>query len=138
MVERTLTKEGVVCIGPETDPQEMLKLGSYVGSCLTPGGVCDYSAVAITFDANKQVLYARDAKGKVVGRQLVTISKERELVCFGVYPTYASKEMKAFFECYDLTLAQYLGLRPFRGGEYEIEELHGLAWYDDGALALGA
>ncbi len=58
----------------EQDPLEALKLGTYVGSCLGLGGAFTYSAAAVVLDINKQVVYARDKRGSVVGRQLVAIS----------------------------------------------------------------
>lgn len=133
-VERKLVKEGVVHLAPEHNLQEKLKLGTYAKSCLSPGELWDSSAVAVTFDANKHVLYARNAEQKVVGRQLIAISSDLRLVCFEVYPASCSAELKSLFTTYDLALAQCLGLPLHRSGEYEIEKLHGLDWYDDYAM----
>lgn len=133
-IERTLTKEGAVRLALEQNLQEKLKLGTYAKSCLSPGAIWDESAVAVTLDANKQVLYARNSDRKVVGRQLVALSNDLKLVCFEVYPASCSAEIKSLFATYDLALAQYLGLPLHRSGEYEIAELHGLSWYDDDAM----
>jgi len=43
--------------------------------------------VARPLDVNKQVVYARDPHGAVIGRQLLAISEADELVCFSVYAT---------------------------------------------------
>ncbi|WP_050030214.1 hypothetical protein [Verrucomicrobium sp. BvORR034] len=133
-VERTLTKEGTVRLALEHNLQEKLKLGTYAKSCLAPGGAWDKSAVAVALDVNKHVLYARNSEQKVVGRQLIAISSNLRLVCFEVYPARCSAELKSLFATYDLALAQYLGLPLHRSGEYEIEQLHGLDWYDDEAM----
>ncbi|HEC84035.1 MAG TPA: hypothetical protein ENI48_02180, partial [Thioploca sp.] len=79
-----------VSITLEQKPLEVLKLGTYVGSCLGIGGLCTDSAVAVVLDVNKQVLYARDENGVVLARQLVAISKDEQVVAFEVYPLNTS------------------------------------------------
>lgn len=119
----------------EDDPFEILMLGSYVGSCLGAGGLCSYSAVACLLDANKQVLYARNAKGKVVARQLLAIDEAEQLVCFSVYPQSVHENLLAAFKAYDLAMAESLGLRLYLGNEddsYDIPTVLALGWWDDG------
>jgi DNA-binding transcriptional ArsR family regulator len=65
-----------IALSIERDPLEILKLGTYVGSCLGIGGLCAYSAAAALLDVNKQVLYARDRQGRVVGRQLLAVADD--------------------------------------------------------------
>jgi len=77
---------GMIEIKLETQPLEVLKMGTYVGGCLGLGGICSYSAVAVLLNINKQVLYARNQKGTIVARQLIAISELEELVCFSIYP----------------------------------------------------
>ena len=105
-----LPEVGTVELAVETDPLEVLRLGTYVGSCLGVGGGFTFSAVAAVVDVNKQVVYARDRRGSVVGRQLLGISESEELVCYEVYPTSASKEMRASFRAYDHAFAKAMGL----------------------------
>jgi hypothetical protein len=126
---------GRVHLAIETDPLEVLRLGTEVGSCLAVGGACEDSAVAVTVDVNKQVVFARRGDGTFIARQLVAISEDDRLVFFPVYPPAASKAVKDSFYEYDVSLAAALGLAPFRGPsekEYAIERV--LAWYfyDDG------
>jgi hypothetical protein len=83
------TEYGVLDLSIEQDPLEVLRLGSYFGTCLGVGGILCYSAAAITLDINKQVVYARSATGRVVARQLLAIADDDRLVCFQVYPTGA-------------------------------------------------
>ncbi|MEZ5403846.1 MAG: hypothetical protein R2729_29470 [Bryobacteraceae bacterium] len=125
----------------EADPLEVLKLGTYVGSCLGLGGLCAYSAVAAVLDANKRVLYARDQRGTVVARQLVAVSKDDRLVCFDVYPLSTNAALKRIFREYDAAFAAALGLpvyRPSREDEYDIEFVIASQWWDDYIDEAGA
>ena len=75
-IKREIWEQGIalqseqLTIQMEQNPFEILKLGTYVGSCLGLGGGFSYSAVAALLDVNKQVLYARNHRGVVVARQL--------------------------------------------------------------------
>jgi hypothetical protein len=94
----------------EQNPLEVLRLGTYAGSCLGLGGTCAYSAVAVALDVNKKVLYCRNSSGAVVARQVLAISNAEELVCFEVYPKGVSRELQQAFADYDRALAGMLGL----------------------------
>ena len=131
---RQSSKWGPVNIQLERDPEEILKMGTYVGTCLSLGGDYMYSAIAALLDINKQVLYARDANQKVLGRQLIAISKERELVCFTVYPENSSVEIKNLFLEYDLYFSEALGIPLYEKTDedgYEIELILANDWWDD-------
>jgi len=126
---------GRVDLALEADPLEALKLGTYVGSCLGRGGHFEYSAAAVVLDVNKQVVYARDERGAVVGRQLLAMSESEELVCFGVYGA-ARRELEAAFRAFDQALAAKLGIPLFSGSpeaEYEIARILSHDWWDDSA-----
>ncbi len=90
-------------------------------------GLCDYSAVAVALDVNKQVIYGRNRRGSVIARQLVALSEADELVVFAVYPLSAPRPVKRLFARYDRELAAALGLpvRTGAGGEdgYTIAEI---------------
>ncbi len=140
-----LTVEGVTGTGAaltlavETDPLEALKLGTYVGSCLGLGGAFAYSAAAVVLDFNKQVIYARDAKGKVVGRQVVALSEARQMVCFEVYPLDAQKRLGPLFAAYDRQWSAALGLAVYDADgdeEYDIAHILSHGWWDDSAWNL--
>lgn len=128
---RVLPSFGEVTIAPEHDLQEVLRMGSAVGSCLSLGAFNSFSAAANALDANKRVLYARTADGKVVGRQLIAISEEKRLVCFSPYPVSLREELADFFVDYDAVLASHLGLPLHRAGDYTIKPLVAKEWYDD-------
>jgi hypothetical protein len=120
----------------ERDPLEILKLGTYVGSCLAVGGLCAYSAAAALLDANKQVLYGRDRRGSVIARQLLAISDDDRLVCFTVYPAAASPSVKAAFREYDFAFADALDLPLYNRGEegtpdYQVGSILSAHWWDD-------
>jgi hypothetical protein len=127
---------GQVTLALEQDPLEVLRLGQYVGSCLGVGGMCDYSAAAVVLDVNKQVVYARDAKGRVLARQLVAVTSADSLQCFSPYPEWArqSESMSQAFRDFDHALARALGL-PLSTNEDEGDErieqiLSRDFWYD--------
>ena len=123
----------------EQDPLEALKLGTYVGSCLGLGQICAYSAAAVVLDVNKQVVYARDARGHVVARQLVALSEADTLVCFGVYPESAAPDVQAAFLDYDLRFAENLGLplhEEQTHGAPVIAYILSQEWWDDGVWDL--
>jgi hypothetical protein len=87
-------------------------------------------------DVNKQVLYARNRQGKVVGRQLLAIDDDNRLICFHVYPISSSKTVKALFIEYDRDLASALGLSIYNPAEedesgYKISSILSVYWWDD-------
>lgn len=129
---------GVVTLAFETDPEEILKMGTYAGSCLSLGGCNAHSAVSTMLDANKRVIYARDARDRVVARQLVVISKSWELLCFHVYQSGENGCMTELFHEFDRRLAARLALPIYRDSEgdssYQVETLICRHWYDDGAV----
>ncbi len=130
-----------VTLAVEQDPLEALKLGTYVGSCLGLGGSFAYSAAAVVLDINKQVVYARDTRGAVVGRQLVAISEDERLVCYEVYPLNAQKELNNAFREFDRQFASALGLPIYNCDEtedYKIAHVLSHDWWDDSAWNLAA
>ncbi len=128
-------QSGEYSISVESDPFEVLKLGTYVGSCLGLGGILSDSAVAALLDVNKQVLYARDSQRRVVARQLVAISDDDRLVCFSVYPQSADEGVKSMFREYDHAFAEALNLPLFRprgkDDGYRVSSVLSSYWWDD-------
>lgn len=129
---------GTIEIKLETQPLEVLKMGTYVGSCLGLGGICSYSAVAVLLNINKQVLYARNQKGTIIARQLIAISESQELVCFSIYPHNIHTHIKSIFYEYNIMFADALGLTlyqdsPDKNNTYEIVNIISQSWWDDDA-----
>ncbi len=127
---------GDLDLAVEQDPIEALRLGTYVGTCLGVGQICAYSAAAVVLDVNKQVVYARNARGRVVARQLVALSEDDRLVCFEVYPESTSDDVKGAFLEFDLRFAEALGLPLYEEEEgdmrtSEIAHLLSQEWWDD-------
>ena len=132
---------GRVTLTTERDTLEVLKMGTFVGSCLGLGGAFTHSAAAVALDINKQVVYARDARGVVVARQLVALAEDDRLVCFSVYPLGVSPALEALFAAHDRRLSQALGLplHDASGDEdYEIAHILSHSWWDDMAWDLTA
>lgn len=127
---------GMVRLEFERDPFEVLQLGTYVGSCLSIQGLCDYSAVAAALDINKRVIYARNRRGSVIARQLVAISNADKLVTYAVFPHSVSRNLKRVFDRYDRDLATHLGIpiadRDVEGDETEVAQVISEEWWDDG------
>ncbi|NHZ62210.1 hypothetical protein [Massilia genomosp. 1] len=117
-----------------SDPFDILMLGTHVGSCLGLGGLCDYSAVACLLDANKQVVYARDAAGRVLARQLLAIDERDRLVCFSVYPLNANAALLRAFHAFDQAKAASLGIDIYRHDDdaYDVAIVLAEHWWDDG------
>lgn len=143
-VPRARWEEGIqlsssgITLRIERDPLEILRIGTYAGSCLGIGGLCDYSAAAVLLDSNKQVVYARDRRGTVVGRQILAISDDDRLICFGVYPTSCPQTLKALFLEYDQLLARALHVPVYdpadgNAGAYEVSSVLSVNWWDDGS-----
>jgi hypothetical protein len=139
-VSRHVDRIGTVRLAIETDPLEALKLGTYAGSCLGRGGGLSYSAAAVVLDINKNVVYARDERGSVVGRQLIALSEADELVCFHVYAGDPRRLEPAFRE-FDRALAAHLRVATFdpstEASYYEIASILSHDWWDDGAWDPG-
>ncbi len=124
---------GIVTLKFEQDALEVLHMGDHAGSCLGSGGWHQYAALTNALEVNKQVLHARNARGRIIGRQLLAISEERKLVCFSVYPHDAGAALKEVFARHDCALAEALGLPIELGETYTVAAPLGLKWYDDGA-----
>jgi hypothetical protein len=116
----------------ETDPQEVLRMGTVVGSCLSVDCWNSYSAVANAVDANKRVIYARSKDGTIIARQLVAITDEHMLACYSPYPNDLSQSMSQLFRRYDQLLAKHLGLALHQDYHASVPTLVAKDWYDDG------
>ena len=132
----TLPGTGPVRLSIERDPLEVLRLGTYVGSCLGNGGAFVDSAAAVVLDVNKLVVYARNGRGAVIARQLVAFSEDDTLVCFHVYPLASGSAVKAAFAEFDRLLAAALGIPIHGDREYEIANLVSHDWWDNGQWQL--
>jgi hypothetical protein len=130
-IRMTLPVSGIgdVTIGVEEDPHEVLRMGTYVHSCVAAGGGNAHNAVAVLLDINKQVLYARNSKGKFLARQVIAISEEDTIVAHKIYPYDVSNGIKNLFAIYVSDWSLQLGLKIAPGA---VRPLTIGQWYDDG------
>lgn len=127
----TVEGYGRVTIAPETDPLEILRMGTYVDSCFAAGGYNAHAVVAVLLDANKRVLFARDAQGKFLARQVAAINEDARLVCYGVYPVNRPAPLEDAFAAYVTEWAARLRV-AFADTDDNVTPLAVARWYDDG------
>ncbi|MBL4770639.1 MAG: hypothetical protein JKY61_05745 [Planctomycetes bacterium] len=136
---------GSLTIALEFDPLEVLRVGTYVGTCLGLGGSFMYSAAAIMMDGNKHVAYCRDSRGVVLARQILVLTEDDCLCCCEVYPYEGSEELAGFFAEFDRALAKSLGIKihdPEDEGADDVDDriltLLSSSWWDDGPVQVSA
>lgn len=137
VLEGEVEGRGGLRLAFEQDPLEALQLGTHVGSCLGLGGSFIDSAAAVVLDINKQVVFARDARGGFVARQIVALDDRGQLRCYEVYPE-SGPQLRRLFRDFDLQLAAALGLDgPVDDdAEGEVQLLLASDWWEDGAWDL--
>ncbi len=120
----------------ENNPLEVLQMGNYFDTCLSFGGVNSHATVLNAIDFNKRVLYATDGKGKVVGRKLIAITADMQMIGYYSYTNLpsieANKAVKKLMLKYCGELASRAGMELADDGVVQL--LCGSAWYDDGAV----
>lgn len=114
---------------------ETMLMGYYFGTCLSPGNVNFFSAVANAVDVNKRVVYARTSSGQVVGRCLLALGDSGTLMTFNAYcndETFPFAEHMATFAA---QLAE--DIRTVVSHNDSVGLLVAPDWYNDGACDLG-
>ena len=130
-------------LATEEDPLQVLRMGIPFATCLSLGSKeepANWNAAATVvnaLDANKRVLYLRDARGAIVARKLIAISSRWELIGYRVYlaldPALRPRVETAFWvACEEIAAAAGVAMAP----SGEPEQLHRGFWYDDGATAF--
>jgi hypothetical protein len=138
--ERTVTIAGrSMRLAIERDPVEVLRMGIPFDTCLSlADGFNAASTVVNAADANKRVIYLRDASGAILARKLVAITEEGTLVGYRLYVATQEgrDEIAAAVRdfCADLAAAARVPLAP--GGV--VKQIHAGFWYDDGTVAFDA
>ena len=120
----------------EKDPLEALFLGAHFSTCLSPQREFFWSAVVNVADVNKQVVYARDACGKVVGRQLLALTADGGLLAYHPYAHDETLGFPTLARAFAAELADAMGARQLRAGK--VLALLARDWYDDGPIELRA
>lgn len=122
-------RHGDVLLAVEQDVLEVLRMGDYARSCLGMGGIFESDPAGIPLDVNKRVVYARDANGRVLARQLLAITEDDRLVCHAVY---GRAELDDAFADYDRDLAALLQI-PIADSDYTVEFILAQQLWDDGS-----
>jgi len=130
-----------VCVAP--DPFRALLMGTYFGTCLSLDDFNKDSVLANAYDANKAVVFALGAEGKVLARKLVCISTNFHLVGYRTYVaadeslTKARREgIAALVDAFCGRWARRVGLPlGFSGTPAKLSRLF---WYDDGVVSWSA
>ena len=123
---------GDVTLEVESNPFELLRLGTYARSCLAPGACNSANAVAVLLDVNKRAIYARHANGRFLARQIVAITDDGHLLPYAVYPENTAPALEDFFQLFVEDWALQMRLPIARGGYHEVAPLTLPHWYDDG------
>ena len=120
----------------ELDPLHILQMGNYFDTCLSYGGFNAFSTVANACELNKRVIYARDHAGNVIGRKLIGINENGELIGFHTYGSLLDDEsnsaLRHIFQIYATAFAQRCSLPIASTGT--IPTLFAENWYDDGTV----
>ena len=121
------------------NPIEIFFMGTYFNTCLSPGGCNEMSVLANAAHANKQVVYAYAKDETVIGRQLIAINKDFQLVGYHNYVN-CDGVLKADYEEIVRHFARFAGRiaiaaniqLPTDDQVATVENLGGHFWYDDG------
>ena len=115
--------------------RDVLLMGYYFGTCLSPDSFNFYSAVTNAVDVNKLVLYAEDASGNVVGRCLLAIGDGGGLVSFRPYCNRSGFS----FDKHVANICRKLAssMRTIVHHTDHVSALVMPEWYDDGAIDVG-
>ena len=119
----------------EDDPLEIFRMGAHFQTCLSPGGINYFSVFSNAADINKRVLYARNDGGKVVGRCLLALTAQGELLMFEPYCHDGNLGFEALCAGFVEQLARRMGTRRTDWGR--VPTLVASRWYDDGPRDLG-
>jgi hypothetical protein len=120
LAERSLviaSPPGPIRANATTDPLEVLQMGSLFGTCLSAGKFNAHAAVAAAVEVNKRVMYVRDRAGRVLGRQLLALTRTGEVIGFTSYGAAADEPgrhgawVKLALELLALDIARASGAR---------------------------
>ncbi|MBN1851609.1 MAG: hypothetical protein JW829_02765 [Pirellulales bacterium] len=118
----------------ETDPIEILRMGQYFDTCLSPGGGCFFSTIANAIDANKRVLYGRNLQGTVVARCLLALTTEGKLITFHPYCYDPSLDFPGILAKFVVELSRKMNTTIVHRGR--ISKLVAPRWYNDGPVDI--
>lgn len=123
-----------ITLSIEKDPLEVLNMGGYFKTCLSPGSFNYFSVFANIADINKQVIYAKNSKQKVVGRVLVGLTRMGGLMIFHRYCHNSKDNFEELSLEFIKLWAKKAGLTLTKKGD--VETIVASNWYDDGAISI--
>jgi hypothetical protein len=130
------TNRGTWHLRLEKHPLVILQMGNYFDTCLSFGGANSFSTVANACESNKRVIFARDDKGRVVGRKLIGLNEDGKLIGFYTYTSLqdaqANQELRRCFARYCEIFAGGCSFEMAEEGT--IPRLFAEQWYDDGVV----
>jgi hypothetical protein len=122
----------------EDDPLEVLRMGIPFGTCLSLENGCNAASTVLNaLDANKRVIYVRNAQGKVVARKLIALNEDFALIGYNLYVSMAGGDeaaVRGAVEGMCRALATELGTRLAVTGKPA--RIHKGFWYDDQVVAF--
>lgn len=129
----------LVTLRAVANPIEIYFMGTYFNTCLSQGGCNEMSVLANAAHVNKQVIYAYGEDGTVIGRQLIAMNSEFQLVgfhnyvnCDGVVKT-DSEEIIKHFARFARRIAHQANISiPSQDPSPSVDNPGGHFWYDDG------
>lgn len=131
------TTKSEVHLKLENRPLHILEMGNYFDTCLSLRGCNSFATVANACEFNKRVIYAIDEKGKVVGRKLIAINTNWEMIAFHTYTSLstaaANLELSRIFNRYCKEFAERCGLK-LGYEESNVASLIAQKWYCDGTV----
>lgn len=113
---------------------EVFRMGDHFQTCLSRGGVNFFSVVANAADINKRVLYFFDEQQQVIGRCLLAISDQGQLLRFYIYSHLPHKALEPCLQLFVGELVKQMGVSL--GSTGRIAKLVANDWYDDGIESL--
>ena len=112
---------------------DYLLMGFHFDTCLSPGSVNFFSAIANAVDINKKVLYGKTANGKVIGRCLFVLNNRFQILTFQRYQHDEASQFEDAVNRFAKVLAEKMN--TVLGSEGPVRNLVACEWYDDGAVA---
>jgi len=128
------TSGETITIHIENDPLELLKMGNHFHTCLSPGNFNYFSVFANIIDVNKQVIYARNTAGQVMGRTLIAMTQVGGVKTFYQYSHHKDHDFSDNVTDYIQQLTRQINATLVNSGQ--IDQLASTNWYDDGAIAV--
>ena len=114
----------------EDDPLEIFQMGWHFSTCLSPDDSNFFSVFSNAADINKHVVYARDERGRVVGRCLLALTEDGNLLTFAPYCHDPDLELGKMIGQLAATLALRMNRVLVPRGK--VPCLAAPDWYDDG------